>query len=100
MFRFSTGVHLSELEDCASNPPQFMTRYTVTGQIHKVKIKRTKPLGKLVGNVNGQNILLWRYGNEVFATGTNCPHQGASLELADVEDLGDSNLMMNFREEV
>lgn len=94
MFCFPSGVDLGELEDCASSPAQFNTKYTVTGQVHKVRVRRTKPLGRRVGNVNGHDVLLWRYGSEVFATGTNCPHQGAPLDLADVEDLGNSNLVL------
>lgn len=36
--------------------------------------------------VNGKNILLWRYGQEILATAELCPHQGQELLLGDIED--------------
>lgn len=93
MFRFPSGVHLHELVDGNEHPAEYITRYTVTGMTHKTRKRRTESIGKLVPSINGKQLMLWKVKGQVYATGNICPHQGAPLELGDVEDLGSNPLL-------
>lgn len=86
-FPFDTGIKVDEVLDSLEYPTIFIKKYTVTGFVMTVRKKREVPLGKQV-NVNGEEILIWRRGDQVYATSARCPHQGSHLLLGDIEDFG------------
>jgi nitrite reductase (NADH) small subunit len=44
------------------------------------------PLGRVeLVTVNGEDVALYRRGDEIFAIGNQCPHQGGNLCDGDVE---------------
>jgi nitrite reductase (NADH) small subunit len=85
-FPFDSQLHVDDLPDSVEYPAAYATRYTVTGQLSRVRQKRAKPISRLV-TINGRKILLWRIGHEVFATSYICPHQAGDLSTGDIEDL-------------
>jgi nitrite reductase/ring-hydroxylating ferredoxin subunit len=84
---FPTNLSLYEIPDFNEHPPSFRGQYTVTGQTRQVRNRRTHPLCRGPIRVNATDVLLFRQGNQVFATQVTCPHQSTSLVLCDVEDL-------------
>jgi len=53
---------------------------------HKVlDLAALPPGGSKYVTVNGENVALFRKGDEVFAIGDTCPHQGGSLSEGWVE---------------
>ena len=84
---FETGVRLQDLPDSKEYPAQYGSKYSVTGVILKMRQARKVPLARQV-EVNGRQVALWRYSNQVFATSPICPHQGSNLVLGDLEDIG------------
>lgn len=84
---FGTGVKASDLLDSASNPPQYKSQYTVTGQVRQVKLKREgPPLGKSA-EVNGETVALFKYKGMFYAIKNSCCHQGGPLFQGDIEDI-------------
>ena len=81
---FSSAVKAGDLTDSATSPPQY--QYTVTGRTRRVRKEDTR-LGEKV-TVNGVELALFRYGEEVVAFTNVCPHQGGPLVLGDIEDIG------------
>jgi nitrite reductase/ring-hydroxylating ferredoxin subunit len=82
---FRSGVRLGELEDCKLWPPKI--EMTVTGHTRRAKDpKRPKELGKLV-EVNGSEVVLFRWEDTPFASGSRCPHMKGRIEQGDIEDL-------------
>jgi len=54
----------------------------------KTKVADLTALGpgkSVLVNVNGENVALFRRGDEIFAIGDECPHQGGSLCAGWVE---------------
>ncbi|GAB6020760.1 hypothetical protein CHUAL_003419 [Chamberlinius hualienensis] len=45
-----------------------------------------------LANVNGVSLALFRYGDNVYAIQSRCPHAGGPLHLGDIEDIGQGKL--------
>lgn len=100
-FWMSTGVWIHELIDSSLYPPEY--EYTITGNRRRKPRKgiiqpsqniegtsttppmNTLKLGKNI-EINKRNITLFRYKDYIYAIDTYCPHNGANLDMGDIED--------------
>lgn len=81
---YATGVRARDLMDCQLHPPKL--EMTVTGRTRRIRDPKRPKLGRTVV-IDEQEVVLFRYGNRIFATGARCPHMQGRIEGGDIEDL-------------
>ena len=81
-----TGLQLQDLVDASLHPPVYKEQFTVTGQMRKVKAKTERPSLAREMNLNGDDIILIRYGRRVFALAAKCVHLQGDLVDGDIEE--------------
>jgi nitrite reductase/ring-hydroxylating ferredoxin subunit len=81
---FSSNVKAADIRDASQDVHEYAM--TVTGRVRRSTKKREDALGVKVV-VNGQSLMLLRFGDEVRAFDDTCPHAGGDMALCDVEDL-------------
>jgi hypothetical protein len=70
---FKTDAYVGDLLDAKDFPPIERTEFTATGRMRKGK-KSKERTGKVV-EVNGMKLAIFRYGIDLYAIQTKCPHQ-------------------------
>ena len=58
---------------------------TVVGDLKVLDLAGLPPGQSALVTVNGEDVALFRRGDEIFAIGNECPHQGGSLSDGSVE---------------